>query len=105
MKKIDSNKLELNDHIMHWVLPKYGNTNSREYESLIDIIVDDVWKIISDQVWNKFPEVAATVVPEQAKDIPESSKRKDQDIRKIEVSKLVATEAIGVDEGLFLHAL
>nr|GFD35689.1 hypothetical protein [Tanacetum cinerariifolium] len=47
-KDIDPNKPELNDHIMHYVLAKYGNTNGRENESLIDIIGDDVWKTFFD---------------------------------------------------------
>ncbi|GJZ38993.1 hypothetical protein Tco_0585556 [Tanacetum coccineum] len=32
------------------------------------------------------------VIPEQAKDVPESSKRDDQDVGKSDVSRLIATE-------------
>ncbi|GJT78607.1 hypothetical protein Tco_1045332 [Tanacetum coccineum] len=70
----------------------------REDESLIDIIVDDVWKTFFDQVWNKLPEVAAAVVPEQAKDFLESSKRDVQDVEKIEVSKLAVTKVLEADK-------
>ncbi|GKC87959.1 hypothetical protein Tco_1148608, partial [Tanacetum coccineum] len=96
------------------VIAKYAYTNWIKDESLIDIIVGDVWKTFFDQVWSKFPEhakdvqdvvktkvskLATTEVLEADKDVPESSKRDDQDVGKSDVSKLIATEAIEVDQG------
>nr|GEZ33669.1 hypothetical protein [Tanacetum cinerariifolium] len=98
-KDIDPNKPELNDHIMHYVLAKYGNKNGREDESLIDIIGDDIWKTFFNQVWNKFLDVAVVVVREQAK---ESSKRDVQDVGKTKVSKLVATKVFEVDKEIVI---
>ncbi|GKA10771.1 reverse transcriptase domain, reverse transcriptase zinc-binding domain protein [Tanacetum coccineum] len=65
----------------------------------------ELWSAESDSVvssstsfWNKFPEVAVLVVLEQAKDVPESSKREVQDVGKTKVSKAVATEVLEADK-------
>nr|GEX74706.1 hypothetical protein [Tanacetum cinerariifolium] len=76
-KDIDSNKPELNDLIMHWVLAKYRNTNWREDESLIDIIDEAI---------------------KADKDVQECSKREDQEVGKTNVSKVAATDVIEVDQ-------
>ncbi|GKG02129.1 hypothetical protein Tco_0306834, partial [Tanacetum coccineum] len=84
-KHIVTNKPELNEHMMDWIIAKYvkPNTNWTEDESFFDIIADDVWKhfLINQSV-------------------QKSSKIDVQDDGKTDVSKLAPTAVVEADQGL-----
>ncbi|GJY23717.1 hypothetical protein Tco_0397375 [Tanacetum coccineum] len=74
-KHVVFNKPELNDHMMDWIIAKYGKPNANWTDSLFDIIADDVYTTFF--INQSMPNVY----------VPECSKKEDQ-------QEVVATDVI-----------